>query len=136
MDNWIKSNDFKKTFFTLNTLLDLLICVPIIVLLRIPNGIYYFVPYYLRILVCLEKLADSMRLLESSGNFGASRERLFLLISYMFTIVYISMCSFWWTEYYYGTRKGTLTLQDAFYFTIVTISVFFNFINHFNPTSY
>ena len=119
-----QATDKFSAFFRLNSLLDIGICVPFIVLSRIPYGYYYYVPYFLRCFVALERMSGVIRMRGNWEviNFDVAFERLIILISYILTLIYFSLCAFNYSEYYYGQNTQNLSLMQTFYFIIITIS--------------
>lgn len=119
----VQSTDRLRTVFSVTSLLDLVICVPIIALSNVEGGIFVYVPYYLRMLALVFCVSDVIRMRRSWSivMFDSATERLVVLASYMAALLYIAICTFHYSEFYFGQSTEDLTLMQCFYFIIITV---------------
>ena len=76
-------------------------------------------------LVVIQRLSDVLGKRQQWRwfNFTASKERLIIRASYMIGLIYIAMCSFHYSEFYFGkSTSEDFSLMTCFYFIMITIS--------------
>jgi hypothetical protein len=104
---------------------ELLTIVPFIVLSRIRDSKFIYVPYFLRCFLLIPNLKVYLRLRGRKGLWKMSEytEKLIILFAYIWTLLYFGVCSFNYFETKIPSNfPSSLSLIDSFYFIVITMS--------------
>ncbi|TPX44523.1 hypothetical protein SeMB42_g01752 [Synchytrium endobioticum] len=112
-----------RTVFSWTSLIDLLVCLPFVVLFYVPDGDHYYIPYFLRACLVVNRLRRLMRVRTwFSLSMSATRERIAVLVATILVLVYIAMAFFTYFEYNFGDDTNYLDVTRALYFVFITMS--------------
>ncbi|KAI8907631.1 hypothetical protein DFJ77DRAFT_503775 [Powellomyces hirtus] len=116
----------REAIFNYRTALDLLICLPFLILPSVRNGSKIFIPYFFRAVVVVSRIRNVLRLRGSVSwlRVDLYTERLILLISTIVALVYVAACAFQFSENRFAEEEEDkdISLTRAFYFVIITAS--------------
>ncbi|KAG0235620.1 potassium channel, sub T, member 1 [Actinomortierella wolfii] len=113
--------------FSLQTLLDAMTALPFMIAASfLPDGQFLYVPYFLRswsVISRLERaLSIGVEIGISNRPFDPVKAKLIGLLAYFLAILYNATCAFMYCELNFAPGVTTLTILDAFYYIMITVS--------------
>ncbi|KAL7753310.1 hypothetical protein RI367_001085 [Sorochytrium milnesiophthora] len=115
---------FLRAVFSVGTLVDMVTCIPLLMVPWLHEGHVIYVPYFLRSLVIVPHLRRllnvRMEIKENVRPFAPLKERLIVLVVTLCVILFLSMCALQYTELHWGNQ--VLTVIELLYFVVVTIA--------------
>ncbi|TPX62023.1 hypothetical protein SpCBS45565_g07077 [Spizellomyces sp. 'palustris'] len=117
----------RQALFNYRTALDLMLCVPFVVLANVPdNGKLIYIPYYFRAIIVISRVKSVLRLHGAWPvlNVDTYTDRLIVLISTIMVLLYVALCAFQYCENRFAPNEASrnISLMQALYFIVITTS--------------
>eukprot|EP00842_Homolaphlyctis_polyrhiza_P005739 jgi/Hompol1/6166/HPOL_002177-RA len=120
------SENLRQSIFSTDSLMDVIITIPFLVITRFEYGRFIYVPYFLRSLVLIPQLKNVLRLRSfwPPINFNSYKEKLIILITTVLILIFNAICLFQYFETKFAGEKIStgkdLTLMQTFYYIVIT----------------
>ncbi|KAG0020567.1 potassium channel, sub T, member 2 [Podila clonocystis] len=116
-----------RFIFSIQTLLDAITAIPFLLSgLFLPNGQFFYVPYFLRSWSVISRLQRALSIGVDIGisdqPFDPVKAKLIALVFYFVAILYNGMAAFLYCESQFGPQDAVPSVGDAFYFILITAS--------------
>ncbi|KND00276.1 uncharacterized protein SPPG_09209 [Spizellomyces punctatus DAOM BR117] len=117
----------RQALLNYRTALDLILCVPFVVLANVPdNGKLIYIPYFFRAIIVISRVKSVLRLHGTWPvlNVDTYTDRLIVLISTIMVLLYVALCAFQYCENRFAPNEESrnISLMQALYFIVITTS--------------